>query len=270
LYTISGTNLNTPKNYAVTARNSFDALLGKWIDGKPTSVQNSSGDSTVLATSSQVTGEIENLSESNQDHQQIVSNSQTLTKIQSILGVSGSVITSTQTNLDNAVLTTIASPANFSIKKPDGTIVYPQDNLILTLNPTSDYQVLVTPQGGGGSYTIYSSSFWDSISGSITSGSNTHSLTVISPINNALTHITNVYNSLTNVIQKQDALRIKSYINDMNSTTANTQAGFDIRATRLFTAIDLLITKANNPTATQNLRLIKSDIEQLRINRFGN
>ena len=99
---------------------------------------------------------------------------------------------------------------------------------------------------------------------------NTHNLNTIPPITSALTHITNVYNALTNIIQRQDALRIKSYINDFNSAAANTKSGFDVRATRLFGAIDLLITKAKNTTVTENLRLIKSDIEQLRINRFGN
>ncbi|MEK7504477.1 MAG: alpha/beta fold hydrolase, partial [Patescibacteria group bacterium] len=270
LYTISGTNLSTPRNYVISTRSSFDSLLGKWIDGKPSSIQNASGDGTVLASSSQVPGEIENLSESGEDHQQIVSNTTTLAKIQNILGVSGTIATSTQTNLDNAVLTTIASSANFSIRKPDGTIVYPQDNLILTLNPTNNYQVLVTPIGPGGNYTVYSSSFWDPITGNISSGINTHNLNTIPPITSALTHITNVYNALTNIIQRQDALRIKSYINDFNSAAANTKSGFDVRATRLFGAIDLLITKAKNTTVTENLRLIKSDIEQLRINRFGN
>ena len=270
LHTISGTSLNTPRNYVVTTRTNFDALLGKWVEGKPNSIQNASGDGTVLATSSQVSGEIENLSESGQDHQQIVSNTTTLSKIQNLLGISGSISTSSQANLDNAVLTTIASPANFSIKRPDGTIVYPQDNLILTLNPTNNYQVSVTPQGTGGNYTVYSSSFWNPISGNISSGTNTHSLVTISPITNALTHITSVYNILTNIIQKQDALRIKSYINDFNSTAANTKSGFDTRAIRLFGAIDLLITKAKNTTVTENLRFIKSDIEQLRISRFGN
>ncbi len=286
LHTISGTDINTPRYYTVTARNSFDKLVGKWVDGKPTSTQNASGDGTVLLTSSQISGEIENLSESGQDHQIIVSNAATLAKIQNILGISGSISTSSQADLGNVIMVTTASPVNFSVKKPDNSIVSSTDNLVVIANPADgNYQVLVTPVGAGGAYTIYfgklktNDSAWEEIGGNITSGTNTHTFGLSqsqtslgsTPINNALAHVNDAYVLVgSNVILKQDVLRIKSYVNDLNSAAANTQPGFDTRASRLFSAINALTAKAKNNSLTQTLRLLKADIEQLRGDRFGN
>lgn len=286
VYTVSGSDINTPRYYTVTSRGIFDKLLGKWLDGKPTTTQNALGDGTVLQTSSQVTGEIENLSESGQDHQQVVSNAITLAKIQNVLGVSGTVSTSSQTNLDNALIVTAASPINFSLKKPNNSIVSSVDDLILISNPVDgNYQVLVTPVGAGGNYTIYfgkikgADTAWEEVTSSIASGTNTHTFGLTqtqatlgsAPITNALSHVNDAYIAVgNNTILKQDVLRIKSYVNDINTVAANTQSGFDVRASRLFSAIDNLIIKAKNNTVTQSLRLLKADIEQLRGDKFGN
>lgn len=91
------------------------------------------------------------------------------------------------------------------------------------------------------------------------------------PLTNALTHTNDALSAVgSSVLLKQDVLRIKSYVNDLNTSAANLVAGFDLRAGRLFSAIDTLITKAKNTTVTESMRLLKSDIEQLRGDRFGN
>lgn len=286
LYTLTGTDLSTPKTYTITPRGAFDKLMGRWSNGKPIGTSTASGDGTVLLTSGQVAGEIENTSESGQDHQAIVSNSVTLAKIQSILGISGTISTSTQDSLANALIITTASPVNFTVTTPSNSTLLPTDNLLVVNNPVDgNYTVNITPNGSGGAYTVYfgkikgSDWAWEEAASTITSGTKTHVFGVFlsqvglgsNPLTNALNHNNNALTAVsTNAILKQDVLRIKSYINDLNTAAANLVAGFDLRAGRLFSAIDTLIAKAKNTTVTQSMRLIKSDIEQLRGDRFGN
>jgi len=286
LYTISGTNLNTPKTYNITPRGTFDKLVGKWVNGKPTGVTNALGDGTVLLTSGQVTGALENSSQDNQDHQAIVSNSVTLAKIQSTFGISGIVSTSTQSSLANALIITTASPVNFTVTTPANTTLTPSDNLLIVNNPgDGNYTVNITPNGAGGAYTVYfgktkgNDIAWEETSSSITSGTKTHTFGVqmaqaslgSNPHSNALSHTNAALTAVgTNAILKQDVLRIRSYVNDLNTTAANVVTGFDLRARRLFSAVDTLTNKAKNTSVTESLRLLKSDIEQLRGDRFGN
>ena len=285
LYTISGTNLNTPRTYNISARGTFDKLVGKWVNGKPTGVTNALGDGTVLLTSGQVTGALENSSQANQDHQAVVSNSVTLAKIQSILGISGTISTSSQESLANALIITAASPVNFTVTTPSTTLS-PTNNLLIVNNPSDgNYTVNITPSGAGGAYTLYFGKIkgidtaWEEVSSSINSGTKSHVFGVqmaqvglgSNPLTNALTHTNDALSAVgSSVLLKQDVLRIKSYVNDLNTSAANLVAGFDLRAGRLFSAIDTLITKAKNTTVTESMRLLKSDIEQLRGDRFGN
>ena len=247
---------------------------------------NASGDGTVLATSSRVTGEIENLSQNNLDHQALVSNSVTLAKIQEILGIICTISTSVQTSLANALIISTASPVNFTLTTPANAVLTPTDNLLIVENPgDGNYTVNITPAGAGGVYTVYFGKIkgndlaWEEVDSTITSGSKTHTFSVqlsqvglgSNPLINALNHNNNALTAVgNNVLLKQDVLRIKSYINDLNTTTAFSLTGFDVRAGRLFSALDTLTTKAKNTTVTQAMRLIKSDIEQLRGDRFGN
>jgi triacylglycerol esterase/lipase EstA (alpha/beta hydrolase family) len=286
LYTISGTNLDTPKTYTISARGTFDKLVGKWVNGKPTGVTNAVGDGTVLLTSGQVTGSLENSAQDNQDHQAIVSNSVTLAKIQSILGISGTVSTSTQSSLANALIITAASPVNFTVTTPANATLTPTNDLLIVNNPSDgNYTVNITPNGPGGAYTVYfgkikgSDSAWEEVSDNITSGTKTHIFGVqmaqaslgSNPHSNALLHTNDALTAVgSNAILKQDVLRIKSYVNDLNTSAANVVAGFDLRAGRLFSAIDTLTNKAKNTSVTESLRLLKSNVEQLRGDRFGN
>lgn len=285
LYTISGTNLNTPRTYNISVRGTFDKLVGKWVNGKPTGVSNALGDGTVLLTSGQVIGALENSAQDNQDHQAVVSNSVTLAKIQSILGISGTISTSSQDSLANALIITTASPVNFTVTTPSTTLS-PTNSLLIVNNPSDgNYTVNITPSGSGGAYTLYFGKIkgidtaWEEVSSSISSGTKTHVFGVqmaqvglgSNPLTNALTHTNNALTAVgSSVLLKQDVLRIKSYVNDLNTSAANVVAGFDLRAGRLFSAIDTLINKAKNTTVTESMRLLKSDIEQLRGDRFGN
>ena len=286
LYTISGTNLNTPKIYNISSRGTFDKLAGKWANGKPTGVTNASGDGTVLLTSGQVTNALENSSQSGQDHQVIVSNSTTLAKIQSILGISGTVSTSTQASLANALIITAASPVNFTVTTPANATLTPTENLLIVNNPSDgNYTVNITPNGAGGAYTVYFGKIkgvdwaWEEASDNITSGIKTHVFGVqmaqaglgSTPLTNALSHTNDALTAVgSNTILKQDVLRIKSYVNDLNTSAAQKISGFDLRAGILFSTIDTLTNKAKNTSVTESLRLLKSDVEQLRGDRFGN
>ncbi|MBI5358322.1 alpha/beta fold hydrolase [Candidatus Amesbacteria bacterium] len=286
LYTISGTNLNTPKTYTVTARGTFDKLLGRWANGKPIGVTNAPGDGTVLLTSGQITNSLENSAQDNQDHQALVSNSTTLAKIQSILGISGTVSTSTQSSLANALIVTVASPVNFTVTIPTNSTLTPTDNLLIVNNPSDgNYTVNITPSGAGGAYIVYFGKIkdtdwaWEEASGNITSGTNTHVFGLqmsqaglgSNPLTNALSHTNDALAAVgSNAILKQDVLRIRSYVNDLNIAAANNISGFDLRAGRLFSAVDTLTNKAKNTSVTESMRLLKSDVEQLRGDRFGN
>ncbi|KKU83068.1 MAG: hypothetical protein UY11_C0029G0008 [Candidatus Amesbacteria bacterium GW2011_GWC2_47_8] len=277
--TIYGSGINTPGSLTLTSRSGTDALLNKWVDGKPTATLMGSGDNAVLTTSSNMGGEeLAGLT-----HDQIIGSATGQNKILGLLGLSGTTGDAAQADLSQAVIVSVASPANFTVVDPNGNSYIPTDGLVVIGNPASgNYQVQVTAEGGGGSYNLYfgklkgGDSAWESRTGSLGTGEST-TYTFGAQMNQSnlgsvplTTAIGRINDSLTlagaNVILKQDLARIRSYLTDIKKPQ-----NFDTKLSRLIRTIDSLVNRASVPTSIKdNLRLVKADLEQERADRFAN
>lgn len=155
LSTISGNIPSSTKRFIVVEEPSETNIrFGKWVDGRPVSVENDAGDETVLLSSSQIDSssnhELNNLS-----HTEIIYKEEGLGKILEILGVEGEIETSIFENFNKAIMAFIASPATFKVIGPGGQEFMPSDNLLIINNPQDgEYEAVVTGQEDG-EYTLY-------------------------------------------------------------------------------------------------------------------
>ena len=304
LLTLSGNLGSTLKFIQIGPRSSADILIGRWVDGKPTSQkEDADGDGTVLLSSSQVSGALVNDELSGKNHAEIIAKEISQKKILQMLGLPLNGQDVDQPNYDNAIIVTTASPVNFQVSGPGGTFL-PTDGIVVIDNPAdNDYQVTVSPAGAGGNYTLYfgrikgNDEAWEEVSDSVVSGQmdqfvfgvqlNQANLGDV-PLDNAQTRLETLKTAINisplgliaKRIMLQDLSRIKSYVVDIGRPQVNTAAKFDTRMYQLYRTIDMLITKMGKglwagmtPDLQQQikeeLRLVKQDAYQQRGDKFG-
>lgn len=181
----------------------------------------------------------------------------------------------------------------------------PEDGIVVISNPADgDYQVTVSPAGGGGNYTLYfgrikgDDEAWQEVSDSVASGqTDQHQFGVQlsqanlgdTPLDNAQARLETLKTAVgasalklpARRILLQDLARIKSYVADIGQTKVNTAAKFDARMNRLYRTIDALVAKTGRgPWADmaadlrqqikEGLRLVKQDVYQQRADQFAN
>ncbi len=305
LRTLSGNWGNTVKFIQVEPRSLADILTGRWVDGKPTGQKEyGNGDGTVLLSSSQVGGAPVNDELSGKNHTEIISKEISQKKILEMLGLSPSGQDIDQPNYDSAIIVTTASPVDFQVSGPGGTFL-PEDGIAVINNPADgDYQVIVSPAGAGGNYTLYfgrikgDDQAWEEVSDSVVSGETDQSVFGVqlnqaslgdAPLDNAQARLETLKTAVgasalklpARRILLQDLARIKSYMADIGQTKVNTVAKFDARMDRLYRIIDALVAKMGKglwagmaadlqQQIKEGLRLVKQDVYQQRGDKFAN
>ncbi|KKU03285.1 MAG: Triacylglycerol lipase [Candidatus Amesbacteria bacterium GW2011_GWA1_46_35] len=305
LQTLSSNWGNTVKFIQVEPRSLADILTGRWVDGKPTGQKEyDNGDGAVLLSSSQISGAPVNDELSGKNHTEIISKEISQKKILEMLGLPASGQDVNQPNYDSAIIVTTASPVDFQVSGPGGTFL-PEDGIVVISNPADgDYQVTVSPAGGGGNYTLYfgrikgDDEAWQEVSDSVASGqTDQHQFGVQlsqanlgdTPLDNAQARLETLKTAVgasalklpARRILLQDLARIKSYVADIGQTKVNTAAKFDARMNRLYRTIDALVAKTGRgPWADmaadlrqqikEGLRLVKQDVYQQRADQFAN
>jgi hypothetical protein len=157
--TLSGTGFPTLSVIKVIDPTRYDIQLNKWLDGRPVGKEFvDQGDGTVLVSSSQLPGADNQII--NQDHSNLVSSTEGMTKILSFLGtapaqgfrfvkpVLAADVQSQTTYIEpNSMLVVIGYPGNFWITDKNGNVTQDKNGMITISNPTSgDYQVDIVPQ----------------------------------------------------------------------------------------------------------------------------
>jgi len=152
LTTMVGENYSTLDAIQIEDRSSFDELLGKWEDGKPTGKEFSTeGDGTILLKSAAISGvSIESL---NLNHSSLISEADGLAKIIDLLDLSiTDFVTDTQVSPRSPSLVFLLhSPAEMTLKNPpSGTITSEEDKLIVVPNAqTGEYELEITGTESG-------------------------------------------------------------------------------------------------------------------------
>ncbi|MBL7150865.1 alpha/beta fold hydrolase, partial [Candidatus Microgenomates bacterium] len=152
LTTMVGENHSTLNAIQIEDRSSFDELLDKWEDGKPTGKEFSTeGDGTILLKSAAISGvSIESL---NLNHSSLVSEADGLAKIIDLLDLSiTDFVTDTQVSPRSPSLVFLLhSPAEMTLKNPpSGTITSEEDKLIVVPNAqTGEYELEITGTESG-------------------------------------------------------------------------------------------------------------------------
>lgn len=169
--TIYSSDYDTLSEHTYVSRDAIDTLLGRWVDGKPTSNIFAEGDDTVTVLSSRVNGNT--YFESQNRHSGLL-DGENINEVLSTLGISDSFSGDSETLHDTAMVISIASPATFSVLGPNGQSYLPQENLLVIYNPEGgDYKVKLTSTAPG-NYSLMigkltgSDSSWQEIPGTFT------------------------------------------------------------------------------------------------------
>ncbi len=160
----------------VKPANWFEKLLGLWIDGRPTGIEEyQPGDNTVLKESAQIVGS--NIVDINGiDHVDLVTDKNSIDRICQTLGLNPTEITGGEKQVEPSLLFLLGSPAQMEVVTPTGEKLHNDSNFILIEQPDDgDYQINLLGTGNG-QYNLYSlfigseESSWQQISGLINSG----------------------------------------------------------------------------------------------------
>ncbi len=147
--TLSGTGFETLNTIKIKSRNSHDAFLGDWIDGKPAGKETvMEGDGTVLLESSSFPDATSLVI--SQDHTGLISSPEGIGKILEFLGLGN---LGTLSNLGysepKSALIIIGYPANFWVVDEKGKIIKDKDGMVSFLNPKSGkYKFGLLPRSG--------------------------------------------------------------------------------------------------------------------------
>ncbi|MEK9200406.1 MAG: alpha/beta hydrolase, partial [Patescibacteria group bacterium] len=170
--TIYGSGLDTLWGYSYVNRNSLDTLLGKWVDGKPTSDIFEDGDDTVIVDSAkQFSGDY---SESSEPHSRLLRGQGEIEAILSHLAINETATGDSESEPDSALVISIASPATFVVTGPDNTVHNPSDNLLVIFDPVDGEYTVTLTSTALGEYKLMvgklteDDSAWQSYSGTFT------------------------------------------------------------------------------------------------------
>src|SRR3989344_4776401 len=156
LSTTAGMGTDTDRWYRTQPRNSIEAALGLWEDGKPVDTEYASGDNVVLPESARVAGAANTPIFNNVVHEQMLNYPNVQERIFEILEINTvPVTTQVLPQWQRVVLVTVASPATFKVMAPDNQIYLPEAGLVAIDNSANgEYRIEVTSTGTG-SFTIY-------------------------------------------------------------------------------------------------------------------
>ncbi len=155
LWTISGSGWGTARFLTVKPTTWLERNLGWWADGISVSTETADGDETVLVTSSQVNGSVENYNINNVRHIGLLNNADVQDKLLTVLGVQGEPVVEPVTESDKVLVVTVASPIDFELVDPSGVKYVPEDNIILLTDPVAGVWRVNTVGQETGNYTVY-------------------------------------------------------------------------------------------------------------------
>lgn len=142
--TLSGDGQKTLNIIDVVNPSRLDIKLGNWIDGFPIKKEYSNeGDGTVLKTSSEIFGALQN-DVITQTHRNLVTSTDGINKILSFLGspeISGDDYTT-----ETSAIVLVGYPGNFQVTNEKGEVVQSDKGMVVITNPTdSAYQIQFDP-----------------------------------------------------------------------------------------------------------------------------
>lgn len=175
--TIVGLKGDTLRWINTQSRDPFDQLLGKWVDGKPTTDEFAIGDNTVLSESARLP-EATIVELQNTGHSELVETTAGQQAIVNLLGLSpSSIVAAPQVDYIPALVFQMASPAKITVFNPTNQKVAENEKLVVVTNPqTGSYKVVVSPEGAGGSYRLLvgkltqNGDLWNETAGIINAG----------------------------------------------------------------------------------------------------
>ncbi|MFZ5366420.1 MAG: esterase/lipase family protein [Patescibacteria group bacterium] len=140
----------------VQDRNELDRLLGKWVDGKPVSEENATGDDTVLDFSASLDNAANVVNLPGLDHGDLVETVEGQQKIMEVLGLSPSeIIPAPEITYEPSLVFEIASPANLTVFDPNNQLVAENQKLVFVSSPIpGNYRIEVNQEGLGGHYRL--------------------------------------------------------------------------------------------------------------------
>ncbi len=146
--TLYGSGTDTVNGFIYVPRDGIDALLGKWVDGRPTENIIADGDDTVTTLSARVNAE--SYYESSSKHSSLLDGDDNINTVLGALGVNETFSGSPLPVYDSAIVVSIASPATFVVTDPDGQNHSPSEGLLVIYNPAAgEYKVKLTSTAAG-------------------------------------------------------------------------------------------------------------------------
>lgn len=141
--TLAGTGFPTLETISVTNPNRSDVRKGLWLDGKPVGKSNNvNGDGTVLVSSAQVNGALNNVI--NQSHSGLVASTVGISSILEFLGSPG--IPDPPYTDPKSALVIVASSGNFWVTDRFGKVVQSESGMVSIINPKDgQYKLRLIP-----------------------------------------------------------------------------------------------------------------------------
>ncbi len=157
LNTIVGVKENSTLRWInIQERNKLDQLLGKWVDGKPVSEENATGDDAVLNFSASLDNAAHVINLPGFDHGDLVETIEGQQAIIDLLGLSPSeIIPAPEITYEPSLVFEIASPANITVFDPNNNLITENQKLVFIPNPIlGNYKIEVNQEGSGGHYRL--------------------------------------------------------------------------------------------------------------------
>lgn len=227
--TIGGTGQNESIEWIkLTDRNLTDKLLGRWADGRPTSIEHTTaGDLTVLQKSALINGADQTTV--NVSHQELMETSSGIQAILTALDLTSVLpITDTVSPARNpSLIFWLRSPAILNIVGPDGQPVnnsysFPDDKLWLIPNTQAgNYQIQVIGTGNG-NYNLdigqltEAGETWNTIQDDITTGATDNYQINFNPQSPSTNPLTNISTQNYLDMAKYRLNQLKTYVNNQN------------------------------------------------------